>query len=112
MACQPLIDGISLGYEEQAELAKEHILKIVQDLDNFDKLDLPIDSRLHSRLIGKRGYNIRQIMEQFKVEIRFPVKGGDPDIVTIIGPHEKVQECVDHLLNLVEEYVRWFIFFF
>ena len=95
-----------VGYEEQAELAKEHILKIVQDLDNFDKLDLPIDSRLHSRLIGKRGYNIRQVMEQFKVEIRFPVKGGDPDIVTIIGPHEKVQECVDHLLNLVEEYVR------
>merc|ERR1712136_239742 len=94
------------GYEEQAELAKEHILKIVQDLDNFDKLDLPIDSRLHSRLIGKRGYNIRQVMEQFKVEIRFPVKGGDPDIVTIIGPHEKVQECVDHLLNLVEEYMQ------
>jgi len=94
------------GYEEQAELAKEHILKIVQDLDNFDKLDLPIDSRLHSRLIGKRGYNIRQVMEQFKVEIRFPIKGGDPDIVTIIGPHEKVQECVDHLLNLVEEYMQ------
>jgi len=94
------------GYEEQAEQAKEHILKIVQDLDNFDKLDLPIDSRLHSRLIGKRGYNIRQVMEQFKVEIRFPTKGGDPDIVTIIGPHEKVQECVDHLLNLVEEYMQ------
>lgn len=78
---------------------------MVQDLDDLIKQDLPIDHRVHSRLIGRRGRNIRQVMDQYKVEIRFPVDGGDPDMVTIIGPEEKVQECADYLLNLVEEYV-------
>jgi hypothetical protein len=79
---------------------------MVQDLDDLVKQDLPIDNRVHSRLIGRRGRNIRQVMDQYKVEIRFPTEGNDPDIVTIIGPEEKVQECVDYLLNLVEEYMQ------
>lgn len=81
---------------------------MVQDLDDLIKQDLPIDHRIHSRLIGRRGRNIRQIMDQYKVEIRFPSEDSDPDIVTIIGPEEKVQECVDYLLNVVEEYVSLF----
>lgn len=97
------------GYEEKAILAKEAILKMVQDLDDLVKQDLPIDRRVHSRLIGRRGRTIRQIMDQFKVEIRFPSEGNDPDLVTIIGPEEKVQECSDYLLNMVEEYVSSFL---
>ncbi len=98
-----------LGYEDNANLAKEAILKMVQDLDDLIKQDLPIDQRVHSRLIGRRGRNIRQVMDQYKVEIRFPIEGGNPDVVTIIGPEGKVQECSDYLLNLVEEYVSWLI---
>ncbi|XP_057372624.1 vigilin-like [Daphnia carinata] len=94
------------GYEENANQAKEAVLKMVQDLDDLIKQDLPIDQRVHSRLIGRRGRNIRQVMDQYKVEIRFPFEGGDPDIVTIIGREEKVQECADYLLNLVEEYMQ------
>jgi len=94
------------GYEDKAELCKEAILKMVQDLDDMIKQDLSIDRRIHSRLIGRRGATIRQLMNDYKVEIRFPVEGGDPDIVTIIGPEEKVQECVDYLLNLAEEYMQ------
>lgn len=101
-----------LGYEEKAQRAKEAILKIVQELDDFVKQDLPIDHRVHSRLIGRRGRNIRQVMDQYKVEIRFPAEGADPNVVTVIGPEEKVQECADYLLNLVEEYVRMFYFFY
>lgn len=94
------------GYEDKAILAKEAIIKMVQDLDDLVKQDLPIDRRVHSRLIGRRGRNIRQIMDQFKVEIRFPTESSDPDMVTIIGPEEKVQECSDYLLNIVEEYMQ------
>lgn len=82
---------------------------MVQDLDDLIKQDLPIDQRVHSRLIGRRGRNIRQVMDQYKVEIRFPLEGANPDVVTIIGPEGKVQECADYLLNLVEEYVSCFI---
>ena len=44
-------------------------------------------------------------MDQYKVEIRFPTEGGDPDIVSVIGPEKNVEECLDYILNLAEEYV-------
>jgi len=94
------------GYEEQANQAKEAILKMVRDLDDMVKQDLTIDHRIHSRLIGRRGRNIREVMDKYKVEIRFPIEGADPDIVSIIGSTDNVQECVDYLLNLAEEFMQ------
>ena len=44
-------------------------------------------------------------MDQYKVEIRFPDEGADPDIISVIGAEANVQECVDYILNLAEEYV-------
>ena len=52
---------LRLGYEEKALQAKEAILKMVQELDDFVKQDLSIDHRIHSRLIGRRGRTIRQV---------------------------------------------------
>ena len=49
-------------------------------------------------------------MDKYKVEIRFPIEGADPDIVSIIGPTDNVQECVDYLLNLAEEFVSVALF--
>ena len=57
-----LVPWSRLGYEEKALQAKEAILKMVQELDDFIKQDLSIDHRIHSRLIGRRGRNIRQVM--------------------------------------------------
>lgn len=42
----------------------------------------------------------------FKVDLRFPQSGAsDPNLVTVIGRPELVDEAIDHLLNLEEEYV-------
>ena len=66
-----------------------------------------MDARVHSRLIGFKGRSIRKIMEQFKVDIRFPSRegGADPNVVTVTGLEDDVLDCKDHLLNLEEEYV-------
>lgn len=58
-----------------------------------------------------------------QVDIRFPPPGSDePDKVTVMGLPDTVDNAVDHLLNLEEEYVSshpfkadlwgWFLFFF
>jgi len=74
------------------------------------KEEVRIDARVHSRLIGARGRNIRKIMEQFNVDIKFPRSTDpDPDIVTVIGAEENVLDAKDHLLNLEEEYVSYFL---
>lgn len=45
-------------------------------------------------------------MYAFQVDIRFPQSGApDPNCVTVTGLPENVEEAIDHILNLEEEYV-------
>lgn len=45
-------------------------------------------------------------MCSFQVDIRFPQTGApDPNCVTVTGLPENVEEAIDHILNLEEEYV-------
>uniref|UniRef100_A0A8C4X9Y0 High density lipoprotein binding protein b n=1 Tax=Erpetoichthys calabaricus TaxID=27687 RepID=A0A8C4X9Y0_ERPCA len=100
-------DIISItGYELNTESAKDAILRIVADLEEMVSEDIKLDHRVHARIIGGRGKAIRKLMEEFKVDIRFPQPGSnDPDRVTVTGLPENVDNAVDHLLILEEEYV-------
>ncbi|KAF6114088.1 high density lipoprotein binding protein [Phyllostomus discolor] len=100
-------DQISItGYEKNAEAARDAILKIVGELEQMVSEDVPLDHRVHARIIGARGKAIRKIMDEFKVDIRFPQSGApDPNCVTVTGLPENVEEAVDHILNLEEEYL-------
>lgn len=94
------------GYESKAKAARDEILTLVGNIESLVTKPIRIDARVHPRLIGARGKNIRKIMDKFKVEIRFPRSGdADPNIVTIIGQEAEVDAAADHLLNLEEEYV-------
>uniref|UniRef100_A0A023FAG6 Putative vigilin n=2 Tax=Triatoma infestans TaxID=30076 RepID=A0A023FAG6_TRIIF len=95
------------GYEDKANAAKEDILAIVHELDGLTKEEFEIDSRVHSRLIGARGWSIKKIMEMFQVEIRFPrTNSANPNLVTVVGQEDNVFNAKDHLLNLEEEYLQ------
>lgn len=99
------------GYEENAIRAKEDILAIVRNLDDLVREEIEIDARVHSRLIGSRGRNIRKIMDDFKVDIKFPRNDDpNPNLVIISGQGENVADAREHLLNIAEEYVRVFLF--
>lgn len=101
------------GYEDNTHRAKDDIMKIVNELSDLVREEVTIDARVHSRLIGTRGRNIRKIMEDFKVDIKFPrSEDASPDLVVISGIEENVFEAKDHLLNLEEEYVRIFLLYF
>lgn len=89
-------------------MAKKYILKIVSDLESHVSQDIHIDRKVHPRLIGQKGRSIRKIMEDYGVDIRFPP---DQDIVTVTGVQDKVEECIEHILNLEEEYVSFLLFF-
>ncbi|ESO99461.1 hypothetical protein LOTGIDRAFT_231082 [Lottia gigantea] len=96
-----------VGYEKNAEAAKEDILKIVEELDSMVTEQVTLDHRIHPRVIGAKGRGIRKITEDFKVELRFPrAEDPDPDVVIISGPEEGVADCKDHLLNIQEEFLQ------
>lgn len=94
------------GYEESTYKAKDDIMKIVNELNDQTREEVMIDYRVHPRLIGTRGRNIKKIMDEFEVEIKFRrSEDADPNLVIITGKEDNVMEAKDHLLNLAEEYV-------
>lgn len=68
-------------------------------------IEVDIDPRVHRRLIGARGASIRRVMDQFKVDIRFPRPDNPNGPVAISGAPDNVEDARDHLLVLEEEYV-------
>lgn len=95
------------GYEDAARAARDEILKIVGDFNEMVKEVVPLDARIHSRIIGQRGRHVRQIMEDYHVDIKFPRDGeADMNHVTVMGKEEDIEACKDHLLNLEEEYLQ------
>ena len=69
-------------------------------------VELEIDHRIHRRLIGARGKAINKMMDEYKVDIRFPrEEDSNPNLVVVTGDSENVDECCDYLKNLEEEYV-------
>ncbi|XP_063043229.1 vigilin isoform X2 [Engraulis encrasicolus] len=94
------------GYERNAEEARVAIEQLVAELEEMVSNDVTLDHRVHARIIGARGKAIRKLMDEFKVDIRFPQPGSDePDRVTVTGLPENVDNAIDHLLNLEEEYM-------
>ncbi|VVC87406.1 unnamed protein product [Leptidea sinapis] len=99
------------GYEDKVLQAKDAIMAIVQQLDNRYREEVDIDPRVHRRLIGLKGRNIRRIMDEYKVDIRFPKQPADgssapPAMTVVIAGNEEdnVLDAKDHLLNVAEEY--------
>ncbi|KAL2079597.1 hypothetical protein ACEWY4_025341 [Coilia grayii] len=94
------------GYERNAAEARVAIEQLVAELEEMVSGDVTLDHRVHARIIGARGKAIRKLMDEFKVDIRFPQPGSDdPDRVTVTGLPENVDNAIDHLLNLEEEYM-------
>ncbi|KAA0725212.1 Vigilin High density lipoprotein-binding protein [Triplophysa tibetana] len=94
------------GYERNANEARAAIEQLVAELQEMVSVDIRLDRRVHARVIGARGKAIRKLMEEFKVDIRFPQPGSeDPNKVTVTGLPENVDNAIDHLLNLEEEYM-------
>jgi polyribonucleotide nucleotidyltransferase len=103
--CQEVIT--ITGLEEDAEAAKDEILKIVGQYESMVKMEVSIDTKIHSMIIGKGGRSIRKIMEDYKVDIRLPRDGDDdPTKVVVSGDQEACDDCIDHLKLLEEEFIQ------
>lgn len=95
------------GYEEATHKARDAILKIVGDLKSLVREEVEVDHRIFPRLIGQRGRTIRKIMEDHKVEVTFPrSEEANPNLITIVGAADDVEDCKNYILNLEEEIMQ------
>lgn len=93
-----------IGYEAKCLKAKEAIETMIRELEEQIVIEFEIDSRVHNRIIGPRGKNVRKLMDQFKVDIRFPK--GEENKTVVTGLEENCEACKEHLLMLEEEYME------
>ncbi|XP_052832875.1 vigilin [Octopus bimaculoides] len=95
------------GYENNANLAKKAILEIVHELEDMSSINVKIDPRVHPRIIGTKGRNVRRLMDEYKVDIKFPRPDSDePDVITITGAEENCLDCREYLMAFEEEYLQ------
>ncbi|XP_037827229.1 vigilin [Lucilia sericata] len=97
------------GYQANAEAARDAIMEIVGEMQNLYREVIEIDNRIHSHIIGQRGRTIRKLIEDYKVDIKFPSPEeakNNPDAVTIIGKEDDVENAKEAILNMAEDYSR------
>ena len=69
--------------------AKEEIEAIVAQFESMVREEVHVDSRTHPMIIGRRGQGIRKIMQEYKVDIKMPRQGVDPDPDLVIVSYSK-----------------------
>ncbi|KAI1301765.1 Vigilin [Halotydeus destructor] len=96
-----------VGYEKNALAARDEIMSLVGDLEALTTKDISVDAKVHRRIIGGRGKGIALIMQKYNVSIKFPQSGdADPNLVSISGQDEDVEDAIDHILNLEAEFLE------
>uniref|UniRef100_A0A8C3RUK2 Vigilin n=1 Tax=Chelydra serpentina TaxID=8475 RepID=A0A8C3RUK2_CHESE len=99
------------GRRERCEAAKEALQALVPVTT---EVEVPFD--LHRYIIGQKGSGIRKMMDEFEVSwVLSPslpwiseillLGASDPNCVTVTGLPDNVEEAIDHILNLEEEYL-------
>ncbi|ETN70747.1 hypothetical protein NECAME_14565 [Necator americanus] len=94
------------GYEAAARACAAEIDDMIEEIRSMFTQEVSIDAGFHPRMIGTRGKNLKKLMEDYGVEIRFPRDAADPNLVIIAGKSEDaVYDCIDHLRAEEEEYL-------
>jgi len=98
---------IIVGLEENTHKAKDDLLSKVQEMEEMISEEVRIDPRVHPRIIGAKGRSIIKLMDDYKVDIKFPGRDAEEnDLIVITGAEENVFDCRDQLLNMEEEYLQ------
>lgn len=96
------------GYEASCITCKEDIEAMIGEVQSLFTQEISLDASFHPRLIGQKGRNLRKVMDEFHVEIRFPRSTDpDPNMVVVAGKSEdEVYDCIDYLRGQEEDYLQ------
>lgn len=95
------IEGAQRALEEKVrQLEKDRQEKM---LKNF-KVEMEVDAKHHSSLIGRRGVVISKIQQLHDVQVQFPEKGSDrPNTIIITGLEKNAAAAQEDILRKVQE---------
>lgn len=93
-----------IGRKEKAEAARDHLLKLIKDLDNIVEVEMCVDPKYHRHFIQRRGQLIHEISEENgRVIISFPRSGTNSDKVILKGAKQCVSSAKAHIEQVIED---------
>jgi len=96
------------GLKNKVQEFENYVRELIQSDESKLSEEILIDNRIHPRLIGYQRKSLNKIKEKFKVDIIFI--GRDSDAIIVKGDdQDSIDEAIDHLKNLEEEYLQDFI---
>ncbi|XP_055352138.1 vigilin-like [Paramacrobiotus metropolitanus] len=97
---------VIVGLESQAQAARDKIQAIIEAEKSKSRVEVPLDSRIHARIIGGKGAALKRLEDRFKVKINFPRRDDeDANVVTVVGDEENVYDCEAELKRLEDIYL-------
>ncbi|EDM07054.1 similar to RIKEN cDNA 4921511C20 gene (predicted) [Rattus norvegicus] len=93
------------GYKNNTLAAKDAIMRMLYKIEKTVSKEIPVNPQVRDSIFGFGGKYIHRLNEQLHVDIRLPPKGSWNTNITVIGLPEKVQEAIDHILDLEKYYL-------
>jgi hypothetical protein len=95
------------GFQENAENAAKAVEAFCDNLMQYVIKDVQIENSVHRRIIGQRGRGVRKLMSDHSVDIKFPRNEDEnKEMVRVSGPPSNVDEAIEALTALEEEFLQ------
>nr|XP_044995837.1 vigilin-like [Jaculus jaculus] len=100
-------DSIQLvGPKPESDKCKQHMEKMLKDIkENNYSINVSVLKRLHKRIIGKRGSNIKRISEISNTTICFPSESSSSEDFVITGYPENCEIAHEWILS-IQKYIN------
>uniref|UniRef100_A0A8C5KGY0 Vigilin n=1 Tax=Jaculus jaculus TaxID=51337 RepID=A0A8C5KGY0_JACJA len=94
-----------VGPKPESDKCIQYLEKMLKDIkENNYSITVPILKRLHKRIIGKRGSNIKRISEISNTTIRFPSENSNSEDFVITGYPENCEIAHEWILS-IQKYI-------
>lgn len=93
------------GYEKNAKDAAAILAAKAKELASICSVEVTIDPRVHSRIIGSKGATVKRMQEEMQVRINFPRDKASP-IITVSGEENAVEDARAELLRMAEDFME------
>jgi predicted PilT family ATPase len=93
-----------IGKKEKTEAAREHLQKLIKELDNIVEVEMQVNQKYHKHFVQRRGQVIQDIAaENGGVIISFPRSGTTSDKVVLKGAKQCIEGARTRILEVVAD---------
>jgi len=92
-----------IGKKEDVLAAKKELEPIIKSLDNTTELFMSVDPVHHKYFVQRRGAVLRELQDEYAVNVSFPKQGDNSSRVQIKGSQVQIENAKQRILEIVDD---------